>query len=405
MTAGFSRRSFMRRTTAVVAGTAMAELLTACGDQLYTSGRLVLASPDDPVRWPFSPTYPRIEGGQTPEPGSTLRVYCYADYIGPAVIKAFEEKYDVSVVLSTFNDTDEALTKIATGSVSYDVYYPGYDQIGKLVTADLLRPLTQSYISNMANIWPQFEDPWYDRGWRYSVPYSVYTTGIGWRTDMLDVDVASLENPFDVFWDPANRGNSAVIDDWHTTMSMVLLRNGLDVNSAKADDLALVREQLLELQDATNPRVTITMYNDLPAGQYGLATMWSGDIINAPYYLPKAVSPEVLRYWFPTDGRGTVDNDLMVLLGSGQNPVAAHHFVNFLLDPQVAADNFGFIGYQPPQRSISPSRLVSDGFVPANLETAGVRPRDFTRGYRLLELPPVVEAQWHQIWQEYKANG
>ncbi len=133
--------------------------------------------------------------------------------------------------------------------------------------------------------------------------------------------------------------------------------------------------------------------------------MWSGDIINAQYYLPKNVSVDTLRYWFPTDGRGMVDNDLMVLLAGGENPVAAHYFVNYLLDPEIAAKNFYYIGYQPPQRSIDPETLVTDEFVPPNLKTAGVRPTDFEKGYRLLELDPVVDGEWHAIWQEYKAHG
>ncbi len=54
-----------------------------------------------------------------------------------------------------------------------------------MVAADLLRPLNHDYIPNIDNLWPQFQNPWYDAGWRYSVPYTVYTTGIGWRTDMV----------------------------------------------------------------------------------------------------------------------------------------------------------------------------------------------------------------------------
>ena len=48
------------------------------------------------------------------------------------------------------------------------------------------------------------------------------------------------------------------------------------------------------------------------------------------------MSPDVLRYWFPPDGRGEVDNDLVVLLAQGQNPVAAHFFMNEILDNKVA---------------------------------------------------------------------
>ncbi len=74
------------------------------------------------------------------------------------------------------------------------------------------------------------------------------------------------------------------------------------------------------------------MYNDLPGGQLGQCQMWSGDVVNAQYYLPKGTPVDVLRYWFPSDGNGMVDNDLMVVLRGGKNPVLAHLFLQHMLD-------------------------------------------------------------------------
>ena len=94
-----------------------------------------------------------------------LRLYNYADYIDPGAIKSFEKKYaayNVKVQVSTFNDTDEALTKIRSGKVPFDIYFPSYDQISKMVTAKLIRPLNHSYIPNIKNVWPEFTNPWYD---------------------------------------------------------------------------------------------------------------------------------------------------------------------------------------------------------------------------------------------------
>jgi spermidine/putrescine transport system substrate-binding protein len=167
----------------------------------------------------------------------------------------------------------------------------------------------------------------------------------------------------------------------------------------------MMREQLLDLRDKTKPRVTISMYYDLPAGQYGLCQMWSGDAVNAQYYLPKGTSPDVLRYWFPSDGQGMVDNDLMVVLAQGENPVAAHHFINYLLDQDVSIRNFAWNGYQPPLKTLTPESLVADGYIPDNLARATVLQRYFTTGVRLLQLPAAADNQWHQIWQEFKAGG
>jgi spermidine/putrescine transport system substrate-binding protein len=189
-------------------------------------------------------------------------------------------------------------------------------------------------------------------------------------------------------------------------MAMVLLRNGiLDINTTDPDDIALIREQLMDMRHTMKPRVTIGMYTELPAAQYGLAQMWSGDAINTPYYLPDKTSPEVLRYWFPEDGRGEVDNDLVVCLAQGKNPVAAHVFIDELLDDKIAATNFGYTGYQPPLLQFTPERLVADGYVPENLASAVVLEKDFETGVPLLQLPAGADAAWHQVWQEFKAGG
>jgi spermidine/putrescine transport system substrate-binding protein len=365
-----------------------------------------IPSPTNPVTWPMSKVNEAIAAGQTPKAGTTLRIYNYADYLSPRVLKDFEEKYGVNIRLSTFNDADEALTKVASKQLKFDLYFPSYDSLGKLVGADLLRPLTHDYLTNYDNLWSSFHDPWYDRGARYTVPYTIYSTGIGWRTDMVPDDIAGMDNPYDVFWDTTYAGKMAILDDWHTAMSMVLLRNGIDdINSTKQSDLDLIRTQILDLRKTMRPKVTISMYTDMPAGQYGLCQMWSGDAINTPYYLPKSVSPSVMRYWFPPDGKGEVDNDLVVCLAQGENPVAAHFFMNEILDNSVAAKNFGFTGYQPPLNKFTPSTLVADGYLPKNLVTAVVEEKDFKVGFPLLQLPPESDTAWHQVWQEFKAGG
>ena len=322
------------------------------------------------------------------------------------MIKDFEKKYDVDIRLSTFNDADEALTKIASEKLKFDLYFPSYDSLGRLVQAVLLRPLNHDYLPNSSNLWPGFRDPWYDRGSRYTVPYTIYSTGIGWRTDMVPEDIGALDNPYDSFWDTAYKGNMAVLDDWHTAMAMVLLRNGqLNINSTDPDDIAMVRKQLLELRDTMKPKVTIGMYTELPAGQYGLCQMWSGDAINTQYYLPESKSIDIMRYWYPEDGKGEVDNDLVVCLAQGKNPVAAHFFINDLMDEKIAETNFGFTGYQPPLTAFTPETLVKKGYVPKNLASAVVTEQDFETGVPLLQLPAAADAAYHQIWQEFKAGG
>ena len=392
-----------------LAACARADSSTPAGTAGSGAPSLQIASPTNPVKWPINPGNEAIASGLSPEKDAVLRLYNYADYLDPGIIKSFEEKYadtGVKVELSTFNDTLEALAKIRSGAVPFDVYFPSYDQIGKLVLANLVRPLQHSYIPNIANVYPEFLNPFYDMEWQYTTPYTLYTTGIGWRTDRVSEDIAARPNPYDVFWDPQYQEHIAVLDDYREVIGMTLLRNGgTDVNTGDDALLAAVRDALLQMNEKTQPRVTITGYTDLPEGRLDLSQAWSGDLINAVSYLPEGTDPSILRYWFPKDGAGVVNNDTMVSLKGGQNPVLSHLFINHVMDAKQAMNNFAFTGYQPPQVSITPEQLVSDGFIPPNLTEAVVLPGYFDAGYRLLELPPDTEAKYLAIWQQFKAGA
>lgn len=409
---GPTRRQFLTGAGLLaLAAPSLSSVLAACGSsgppgsEGSSAPSLTLARPDSPVTWDIAGDNQPIGDGLAPEEGATLKIYNYADYLSPQAIASFEEQFGCTIEVSTFNDADEAITKLRSG-VDFDIYNANYTEISRLVNGGLLRPLNHSYIPNISNVWPSFTNPWYDQEWRYTVPYTIYTTGMGWRTDLVPADIAALSNPYASLWDPTYRDKTAILDDWHSAMAMVLLKEGItDVNTSSQADLTMVGEQLKALVDATSPKVTITMYSDLPAGQMGLAQMWSGDIINAQYYLPEGVGTEILRYWFPADGKGLVDNDMLVTLRGGKNPVLAHLFLNHMLDPAVAKENFSAIGYQPPQNSITADSLVAEEFIPENLRTAIVKPEYFDTGFRLLELDPANDAAWHNVWNAFNAGG
>jgi len=410
----FSRRRLLQASMLAVPATG---LLAACardngsgggssGGSSASATTLQIASPSNPVTWPINPGNEPIAAGQQPESGATLQVYNYPDYLDPETIKLFEAKYNCKVAVSTFNDTNEALAKIRAGGTPYDVSFLGYDLIGKLVLANLIRPLQHSYIENISNVFAEFTNPWYDQKWQYSVPYVLYTTGIGWRADRVTEDIGARPNPYDVFWDPQYREKMSILDDYREGIGMTLLRNGVtDVNTGDDAQLKAASEAMTLMTKTTKPKVTITDYTDLPEGRTSIAQAWSGDMVSALNYMPKGMTSDVFRYWFPADGKGMVNNDLMLVLKGGQNPVLAHLFLNFMLQPDIAVKNYKFTGYQPPQVSLTPEAVVASGIVPPNLKSVVVQPSYFNSGYRLLELPPDIEAKWQSIWQQFKAGG
>lgn len=379
------------------------------GSAPASASSIPIASPGNPVRWPILPGNEPIASDLEPEANATLRIYNYPDYLDKAVIQDFEKEYaqyQVKVEYSTFNDYPEALTKIRSGSVPYDLSFLSYNYIGRLVYGQLIQPLNHDYLGNIANVWQEFQNPWYDLDWQYTVPYVIYTTGIGWRSDLISEDIGSWPNPYDVFWDSTYAGKLAVLDDEREVIGMTILRDGgTDVNTADQAVLTRTRDEMMQMLSASQPRVTITGYTDIPEGVLSLSQCWSGDMLAGVNYLPEGVDASLLRYWYPADGRGMVNNDFMCILKGGQNPVLAHHFVDFMLRDEVAIKNMGWVGYQPPLRSLTPATMVADGYLPQNLASAVVRPEWFQAGYPILELPPEVEAEYQAIWQQFKAGA
>jgi len=416
--AGFSRRDFLQRSAVGALGlTSLGPLLAACGGENGNGNgngggnggsgepELLLARPDSPVEWPLFDDNPPIESGLEPENG-TLRIYNWNAYLWPRLLRQFEKEYGVKVELTTFTTADEATAKLISGAVDFDVYFPTPDRLGRLVLGKILQPLNLDYVPNLANVWPSLQDPFYDQGSRYTVPYTIYTTGIGYRADEIAEPPETFDNPYDVYFDERNRGKTFLLDDSREAIAHMLLRAGVnDVNSEDPAAIEAAKAELITLIDAVNVKLSTDDYTYIPEGRATVHQAWSGSLISAPYYLPEGLGPEVLGFWFPEDGRGSIGNDMIAIPKSAQNPVLAHHFVNYVLDEKHGYDNFvNFVGYQPPFTSIDPDRLVTEEIVPPNLESVVVRESDFDVAYFLAELSPAGANLWQNAWAEFKAG-
>src|ERR1700719_1507076 len=151
----WSRRRFIGRSMG--AGVALAGLgpfLEACANaSVAVTNPFPLGSPQHPVLWPIRKDNQPIASGLPPETNTTLKIYNYPDYLDQTTaVTNFQKQfaaYNVTVEISTFNDINEALAKLRTGEVDFDLFVPSYDSIGKVVFGNFLRPLTHSYIPNI----------------------------------------------------------------------------------------------------------------------------------------------------------------------------------------------------------------------------------------------------------------
>jgi spermidine/putrescine transport system substrate-binding protein len=398
---GLSRRSFLTRTAgAGLAAAGLGPLLQACAPALAGGTTVPLPRPNNPVIWPTTDNKP-IASGLHPERGATLQIFNWVAYVNQACLNHFAKKYNCNVQLTTFNTMNEAISKLRNDKkLTFDVFMGvTVDVMGQLVESKLIQPINHSYIPNITQAWPDFQDPFYDKGWQYTTPYTIYTTGMSWRKDLVHENPYAMRNAWAMPWQPKYKGKVAILDDYRESISLGLMKNGIfNLNTTNRNKIDLSRQTLQELVDLVNVRIDNNDYTEVPDGQTWIHHAWSGDIAAAAGYMPKGVPVETVGYWFPTDGRGPVANDTLTVLRSATNPVLAHLFLNYLLDLPNVLENISYNGYMQPLNEVTPQRLVKEKILPPSLISTVVLPSYFRRGLGELQLPVDTDALWQQAW-------
>jgi len=387
-----SRRDFLARSVqlGVLLGAA-APLLQACGGS-------------DDERSQVSAT---IADGLEPEKGP-LRIINYADYVNLEVIADFEAKYGVKVEISTIDTDTEATTKLASGAIKADVHHSmAGTSIGNLVAGGLIQPLNKSYIPNFVNVIETFNDPWYDAGAKFSVPYTFFGTGIGYRTDRIDPALVDSQG-WDAIWNATDfKGQVSVLDDEREAFTMAMLRKGItDVNTTDQKVIDQALADVSKLIDLVNVKVNIEGYKDIPEGTTSIAQTWSADLIaGAAGYLPEGVTDEVLGFWHPPAGDYVVTNDSMGVLANAENPVLAHLYLNFLLDNEVAEKNFSWVGYLPAITKLDADFVIAAGYVPEHLRSCVPTAEEIAKAIYLKPLGAEGDAKYETAWAKFTAGG
>ena len=428
-----SRREFLRR--AGVAGVAMptmAAILAACsgaqeepsgesaagasGSNPYGTGGVggapyPLARLEAPVTWNIPDDNQPIESGLQPETGATLKYLSWPYYVSPSIIRAFEEKYSCTVEKTIFPDMAGGVAKLRASPDEFDVMF-GVQLfvLGQLIAGGLLQPINHDYVPNLANnVWPALQSPFYDQESRYSVPWAIWNTGIMWRNDEIDTDIAALDNPYEIFWNGAPKNKTALLNNSRDSLGMAMFRRGLtDVNTGDPATIDQAKSDIAEVVAATNARFDHSDYVDVPQGKTWLHQSWSGNVGSAFYFLPAGDTAPNLSYYWPgsTDGiPGNVDNDTVVLIKGSKNPVLAHLLIDWVLDATNSLTNYTtYSGYQAPLTTINPETLVGNQVVPEHLASTVVTEEQFGAGYRELELAPDVSTLWESAYQEIQAG-
>jgi spermidine/putrescine transport system substrate-binding protein len=274
------------------------------------------------------------------QPTTELRLLNWSDYMPRAVLDEFERREGVRVIEDTYDSPEAMLTRLkAGGDREFDVLITPDYTIAQLVRAGMIAELNKNLIPNLRHLDPQFTDPAYDPGARHSVVYQWGTTGLAYRADLVAGPVESWA----VMFDPNRQvGRFMLLDEKREMIGAALMFKGESVNTTDPARLADVQTLLIETKRRSQGFAGGTSIRDrLIAGDIAVGPAYSGDILAA-----QAENPN-LRYVIPAEG-GTLWTDNLVVMRHSPNPELVHTFINFLLEPEIAAQISNYLGFATP---------------------------------------------------------
>jgi spermidine/putrescine transport system substrate-binding protein len=281
---------------------------------------------------------------QAAEP--TLNLFIWSSYIDPNLLKSFEAQCHCKVVETDYESNAELEAKLRAGGDSqYDVVVPSSYYVPELQDEGLIQKLDHSKIPNFSNLMPRFQNPTYDPGDAYSIPYQWGTTGIVY-------DPAKIKNPpesWALIFDPkVNPDFPFVIPkgEGRDQIGAACAYLGYGFNcmeksqwiaAAKLIEQTKKRRNFAGFVDETPAR------DQMKSGLIAAAMAYNGDIgqcysdgtcKNLKFFLPK----EGAEIWV----------DTMAIPAHAPHPELASQFINFILDANNGAALSNFNQYASP---------------------------------------------------------
>ena len=268
---------------------------------------------------------PASEGKGDKKP-VTLHLFTWSDYTEETAAKEFEQKFGIKIVTDTFGSNEELLAKMQGGASGYDVTVPSDYMVSIMVKQGLLAEIDASKIPNLAQIYKHLKGLYYDPKNTYSVPYLWGTTGIGYNSDV----VHSPPESWQALFDERYKGKISLLNDEREVFAMALRTEGFPMNSTDPSQIAAAKVRLMTQKPLIKTYTSENYDQLLVSGEVALAHGWSGTVLRAAAEKPS------IKYVVPKEG-GTIWQDNLCVLKTSTHKSEAMAFINYLLEPQVAA--------------------------------------------------------------------
>ncbi|MEZ5752804.1 MAG: polyamine ABC transporter substrate-binding protein [Paracoccaceae bacterium] len=309
-----------------------------------------------------------------------VNVYNWSDYIAEDTIERFTAETGIQVNYDVYDSNDTLEARMLAGSSGFDVVVPTGDYLQRQISAGVYQPLNRDLLPNLANMDSQLMQlaEAFDEGNAHSVIYLWGTTGIGYNAAAVAERMGAdyVVNSWDIVFNPEIASKFADCGiawlDAHTEILPPALRyigrNPVTTDEADFEAAAAMLEQV---------RGTVRYFHssqyisDLANGEICLAIGWSGDVLQAAARAEEAGNGIEVGYAIPSEG-AHLWFDLMAIPADAPHPEAAHAFINFMMDAQIAANNTNYVAYPNANAASTPlidAEILNDPTIYPSEET------------------------------------
>ena len=308
---------------------------------------------------------------QAQQPGAAaqeekvLHVFNWSDYIAEDTVPNFEKQSGIKVTYDVFDSNDVLETRLLAGNSGFDLVVPSASFLERQIKAGVFQKIDKSQIPNLKNMDPDIMNRvgLHDPNNEYSVPYLWGTTGIGYNEDKIKKILGDARpDSWNYIYDPKlvakfKDCGLSLLDAPDEILKTVLAWMGRDPNSQKEEDLKAAEDKLMPIRPFVRKIHSSQYIDDLANGDLCIAVGWSGDILQARDRADEAKQGVKIKFAIPKEGT-IVWFDMLAIPADAKHPKNAHAFINYLMDPQVAANNSNTVNYANGNAASFP--MVSD---------------------------------------------
>jgi spermidine/putrescine transport system substrate-binding protein len=275
-------------------------------------------------------------GRKTPE----LKIYTWSDYFKPELLQRFEKEHGCRIIIDTFESNESMYAKIKAGAAGYDLLTPSSYFVKIMFDQGFLTVLDHGQLPNLKHVDPDYLKIAVDPQMHHSVPYMLTNTGIAYQKSKVKNVMPS--------WRMFNRGElkgrMTMLNDMRETIGAALKYLGYSLNSRNDKEIEIARDVVIAWKKNLAKFEAEQYKSGLASGEFLLVHGYSGDLLQVQK------ENADIEFVVPQEGTSVACDDLVLLKGSQQAKLA-HAFINYIHDPDVAAENTNFISYVCPNKT------------------------------------------------------